>query len=188
MNTGEARLCAYIERSICRLQLGQVKSTDGSWLEGIFTRATRHYEQWARQKLEELLRACSLRYDDTFRPSVPGNPLFEKLTLGQIATIFQRIPRSVDQAVLTRTSGIVIDYRDLCGWMFEVNNTWIKCVKHGYTNLDTSQAIRQLTNMKKSIENVRPGASCSPGRTPDPGTEGHSGSDNGAVSEQKTRR
>jgi hypothetical protein len=155
MISDEVRLFEYIEKSIRRLQLGQVKSEDGSWLEGIFGKAARRYEQWARHKLWELLRTCSLNYDDSFRADVRGTPRFDKLSLGQIAGCFERIPNFVDQAVLQRRFKASVNYRGFCQRMFEINDAWIDCVKHGYTNLDAAQTIMQLGNMKATIEDMR---------------------------------
>jgi hypothetical protein len=157
MNSDEARLHGYIEKSIRRLELGQVKSEDGSWLEGIFGKAARQYEQWARQKLRELLRACGLNYDVTFRAGVPGTPRFEKLSLGQIAACFERIPNVVASAALKLKFTAGADYHAFCQRMFEVNDTWKDCVKHGYTNLDAARTIKQLRNMKMTIEDTRTG-------------------------------
>lgn len=151
----EVRLCEYIETSSRRLQLGQVKSEDGSWLEGIFGKAARRYEQWARHKLWELLGACSLNYDDTFQADVRGTPRFDKLSLGQIAGCFDRIPSFVDQAELQRRFQANVDYRGFCKRMFEINDAWIDCVKHGSTNLDAAKTIKQLGNMKVTIEDTR---------------------------------
>lgn len=141
----------YIERSIRRLQLGQVASEDGSWLEGVFGKAARRYEQWAKQKLKEFLRACSVDYDGGLRSDVPGKPRFEKLSLGQIASCFDRISKHVDQAIERGIFKSTIDYSAFCRQMFEINEVWKDCIKHGYTNLNVAEALKQLGNMKATI-------------------------------------
>jgi hypothetical protein len=137
-----------------RLKRGEVKSEDGSWLEGIFGKAARRYEQWAKRKLSETLCACGLDYERTLRAGVPGTPRIDKLSLGQVALCFERIVLDVDQAVKRGGLKPFDDYLAFCRRMSEVNEVWKDCVKHGYVNLDVANALKQLGNMKATLHDT----------------------------------
>ena len=154
LNAGSAAL-EYVQKSIRKLKSGEVKSEDGSWLEGIFGKAARRYEQWAKQKLSETLCACALDYGRTLQADVPGTPRIDKLSLGQVAWCFERIAVCVDQAAKRGSLKPVDDYLGFCGRMSEVNKAWKDCVKHGYVNLDVARALEQLGNMETTLHAAR---------------------------------
>jgi hypothetical protein len=141
----------YIEHSIRRIQNGEVTSKDGSWLQGVFGKAAKMYEQWARNALRALLPACKRDYEKTLRPYVSNKPDFEKLTLGQIAWCFTEISKDIEPAIQGGILSPTTDYAASCKRMFEVNDVWKECIKHGYAKLDIQMALKSLHSMKSTI-------------------------------------
>jgi hypothetical protein len=151
-NASEVRM--YIDESIRRIENGELASEEGSWLQGVFGKAAKKYEQWARDTLLEVLRACEIDYQRTPRPGGPTLPKFDKLTLGQIAYYFSEISKDIQPAIQGGILSRRINYGAFCSTMSEVNGVWTDCIKHGHATLDAQLAVKSLRTMKATIDHT----------------------------------
>jgi hypothetical protein len=148
------KAATYSAKAIRRLESGTVTTEEGSWLEGIFGKAAKRYEQWAREMLADVLCCCAIDYHSRLRSSVKGSPAFSKLTLGQIAFCFKIVWQIADHAKIQSCFNGKAKYTKFYERMFEVNDLWVECVKHGYKNLTAKAALEQLRSIQAALEDA----------------------------------
>lgn len=136
---------AYLSDAIRRIEGGNVSSSSGSHMAGIFGKAAKAFEKEFRGYVSRTLKTCGLDYDTNIRAMIKGTA-FQKLTLGNLMAVIKKASTLNSQCV----SACVPDGCELSGFLDtvkQINDAWVQ-VKHG----DEVEAPILITRMKSMLE------------------------------------
>lgn len=136
---------AYLSDAIRRIEGGNVSSSSGSHVAGIFGKAAKAFEKEFRMHVSWTLKTCGLDYDTNLRATIKGTA-FQKLTLGNLMAVIKKASTLNSQFV----PACLPEGYEFSGFLDavkQINDAWVQ-VKHG----DEVEAQILVTRMKSMLE------------------------------------
>ena len=145
-------LIEYLSDGISRVEAGGITSPSGSWLAGMYGKATNLFEKQMSLRAAAVLAACGLRCPEDLGEAVKGTPPYEKLTLGQLVAVVREASKRRPEIAVQQVPG----RRQLSHFLDEVlkvNAAWVN-TKHG-KDIEKKILLARMRTMLKLAKLLR---------------------------------